>query len=78
MMSTVNKQVIIRAKQAPDFVVDRSKGTLINTNKKELEAYKSRRTQLRKNKELSQRVDALEHKLELAIQLLSQQNNQQI
>jgi ribosomal protein L14E/L6E/L27E len=53
----------VRAKEAPDFVVDRSKGALINTNKNALQAHKIRKTKEKRLDQLERRVDQMQESL---------------
>lgn len=50
----------VRAIEAPDFVVDEDKGTLLNTNKSGLEGYKTQRAAVKKMRVLYSRVEKLE------------------
>ena len=53
----------VRAKEAPDFVVDRSKGALINTNKNALQAHKLRKAREKRLDRLESRVDEMQESL---------------
>lgn len=62
---------ILRAKEAPDFIVDRDIGALINTNRRALEAHKQRRARNRKVDSLEERLDRLEIGLQQLFDLLT-------
>ncbi len=51
---------ITRAAEAPDFLVERDVGALLNTNAKALSAYRMQRAEVRKARENSERLDRLE------------------
>lgn len=61
---------ILRAKEVPDFIVDRKVGALINTNRRALEAHKQRRERNRKVDRLEERLDSIEKNLANINQLL--------
>lgn len=61
---------IFRAKENPDLIVDRNHGTLLNTNKNKLEAYKLERKRLQEANLNSNRINKLENELSEIKQLL--------
>lgn len=61
---------VFRAKECPDFVVDRRHSVLLNTNKTKLEAYKRERKRLQENQLNNNRLNKLEHELGEIKQLL--------
>lgn len=65
----MGQNVTVRAKEFPDLVVDRTHGTLLNTNRKRLLMYKKQRAELIKNKGNAQRIESLEVQLK-ALQLI--------
>lgn len=61
---------IFRAKDHPDFVVDRNHSTLLNTNQSKLEAYKRERKRLQEAQLNNNRLNKLENELVEIKQLL--------
>jgi hypothetical protein len=51
---------MLRAKEAPDYLVDSSTGAMINTNNASLRAYKLKRDHSRKMTGMADRVERLE------------------
>lgn len=71
------QEPVIRAKDFPDFVVDRRHGSLINTNVQKLLAYKEERSKMRIMQDNSQRLDSLENDIrdiKIMLQQLVEQN----
>jgi len=68
----MSNEEITRAAEAPDFLVDRDIGALLNTNSKALAAYRVQRERARKNRELEARVNRVESKLDDILSLLTQ------
>jgi len=64
------EQVIFRAKEYPDFTVDRNHGVLLNTNISKLEAYRRERQRLQESKLNNNRINKLEQDLTEIKQLL--------
>lgn len=67
---------IARAADAPDFLVDREVGALLNTNDKALDAYRAQRSATRRNRELAARVDRIESSIDEIKTLLLKAFNQ--
>lgn len=61
---------IFRAKENPDFVVDRNRSTLLNTNKGKLSVYKRERQRIQESRLNTDRIDKLEQDLSEIKQLL--------
>lgn len=61
---------IFRAKEAPDFVVDRNRSTLLNTNKGKLQVYKRERERIQESRLNNDRIGKLEQDLSEIKQLL--------
>jgi hypothetical protein len=49
-----------RAKEAPDYLVDRSNGAMLNTNNQSLAAYRTKRAHTKKMARVADRVEQLE------------------
>jgi hypothetical protein len=49
-----------RAKEAPDYLVDRSNGAMLNTNNQSLAAYRKKREHTKKMARVADRVERLE------------------
>lgn len=61
---------IFRAKDCPDFIVDRRHSILLNTNQNKLVAYKRERKRLQESSLNSNRISKLENELSDIKQLL--------
>lgn len=61
---------IFRARECPDFVVDRNHSVLLNTNQSKLEAYKLERKRLQEASLNNNRINKLENELSEIKQLL--------
>lgn len=61
-----------RAAEAPDFLLDKDVGAMLNTNENALAAYRKQREHARRNSVLALRVDVLESKLDTVLALLTQ------
>ena len=61
---------IFRAKENPDFVVDRNRSVLLNTNRGKLMAYKHERKRLQEARLNNDRINKLEQDLDEIKQLL--------
>lgn len=57
------QKVTIRAEKFPDLVVDRVRGTLLNTNTKRMAMYKKRRAEIHENKHNVTRIKSLEDQI---------------
>jgi len=62
-MNTKLEKCVFRAKEYPDFIVDRKHGVLLNTNQNKLEIYKRERKRLREAQLNNNRLDRLEDEL---------------
>lgn len=69
------EHIVFRAKEYPDFTVDRSHGTLLNTNKGKLEAYRRERKRLQESQINNDRICRLEQDLAEIKQLLRNMSN---
>lgn len=56
-------KIIYRANGFPDFIVDRSRSVLLNTNTRKIETYKKERALLSKLHAKVKRIDRLENEL---------------
>jgi hypothetical protein len=54
---------MLRAKEAPDFLVDTNNGSMLNTNTNALDAYKRKRDYDRKMMGMVDRVERLEQNI---------------
>lgn len=62
----------VRAKDYPDFIVDRDHGLLLNTNRERLAAYKAERERLSTSRKNKERLDAMENDIQDIKQMLAQ------
>ena len=59
-----------RAAEAPDYIVDRTLGALLNTNARALRGYRAQREQMKKVRSDRSRIDRLEDSVARIEQLL--------
>lgn len=62
---------VARAIGHEDLIVDRNRGTLLNTNRTRLAAYKARRNELARNKDNDSRISNLETRMDIMQALLT-------
>lgn len=53
-------EIVTRAVEAPDFIVDSDRGALLNTNGRALDAYRKQRDIARRNAAMDARLQKLE------------------
>lgn len=61
---------VIRAKEAPDFIIDADTGALLNTNARALQGYRIKRNQMRQIQSDRERLNRLESRFDRIEQLL--------
>lgn len=69
-MTTIKDNYVFRAKEYPDFIVDRRHSVLLNTNQGKLASYKQERKRLQEVQLNNNRLDRLEGELSEIKQLL--------